>query len=99
MELTPHPQINTAALEETFVESLGSFEQLLLFAVLELGEGAYGVRIRESLESTTGRTVSFGAIYTALARLEERGLVKSWQGVAVTEQRGRPPKYYKVTPT
>jgi DNA-binding PadR family transcriptional regulator len=79
------------------LESLGSFEQLLLFAVLQLGEGAYGVTIRETLEATAGKTASFGAIYTALARLEERGLVTSWVGVAVTEQRGRPPKFYKVS--
>jgi DNA-binding PadR family transcriptional regulator len=66
--------------------------------VLELRDGAYGVTIRELLEVKAGKTVSFGAIYTALARLEERGLVSSWQGVAVTERRGRPPKFYKLTP-
>ena len=91
---SPHEHI---AMRNASVDTLGSFEQLLLFTVLQLGEGAYGVRIRESLEQTTGRTVSFGAIYTALARLEERGMVKSSVGIAVDGQRGRPPKYYKVS--
>jgi DNA-binding PadR family transcriptional regulator len=40
--------------------------------------------------------VSSGAIYTALARLEERGLVASWTGEATPNRAGRPPKYYRV---
>lgn len=80
------------------MSSLGTFEQLILFSLLELGVKAYGVPIRESLERTTGRTVSFGAIYTALARLEERGLVSSQLGAAVTGRPGRPPRFYKIEP-
>jgi DNA-binding PadR family transcriptional regulator len=81
------------------METLGAFEQLILFAVLRLGDNAYGVTIRETLEEKTGRAVSFGAIYTALARLEERGLVASWVGEATPGRPGRPPRYYRVEPT
>jgi DNA-binding PadR family transcriptional regulator len=80
------------------MESLGSFEQLILFCVLRLGDEAYGVPIREMLEAETGRSVSAGAIYTALARLEDRGLVSSWIGDPTTGRAGRPPKYYRVEP-
>lgn len=80
------------------MESLGSFEQLILFSVLRLGDDAYGVPIRERLEAETGRTISPGAIYTALARLEERGLVSSWIGEPTPGRAGRPPKYYRVEP-
>lgn len=80
------------------MDSLGSFEQLMLFAVLRLGDDAYGVTIRETLEERTGRAVSSGAIYTALARLEERGLVRSWVGEPTPGRAGRPPKYYRVEP-
>jgi PadR family transcriptional regulator PadR len=80
------------------MESLGSFEQLVLFCVLRLREDAYGVPIREMLEAETGRTVSAGAIYTALARLEERGLVSSRIGEPTTRRAGRPPKHYRVEP-
>ena len=52
---------------------LGAFEQLILFSVLQLEDGAYGVSIRENIEERTGRTVSIGAICTTLGRLEERG--------------------------
>lgn len=74
---------------------LGEFEQLILFSVLQLGDGAYGVSIRETIEERTGRTVSVGAIYTVLGRLEKRGLVRS-----VTERpqgtAGRPRKFYEL---
>ena len=56
---------------------LGEFEQLILFSVVQLGDDAYGVAIRETIEQRTGRVVSSGAIYTALGRLEGRGLVTS----------------------
>jgi PadR family transcriptional regulator, regulatory protein PadR len=73
---------------------LGEFEQLILFSVLLLEEDAYGVAIRETIEARTGRVVSSGAIYTALGRLEERGLVRSRVGEA--EGPGRPRKYYAL---
>lgn len=78
--------------------TLGSFEQLLLFAVLRLGDDAYGVTIRETLDQRTGRSVSSGAIYTGLARLEDRGLVSSRVGEPTPGRAGRPPKYYRVEP-
>jgi DNA-binding PadR family transcriptional regulator len=56
------------------------------------------VTIRETLEERTGRSVSSGAIYTALGRLEERGLVSSWVGEPTPGRAGRPPKYYRVEP-
>ncbi len=77
---------------------LGEFEQLILFSVLQLGDDAYGVAIRENIEERTGRTVSSGAIYTALGRLEERGLVSSRVGEAVERRAGRPRKFYTVEP-
>lgn len=75
---------------------LGEFEQLILFSVLHLEDEAYGVTIRESIEERTGRAVSSGAIYTALGRLEERGLVTSDEG-PTTPGPGRPRKYYALT--
>ena len=54
--------------------SLGEFEQAILFVLLELGEDeAYGVRIREAIEERAGRTLSSGAVYTALDRIEFTG--------------------------
>jgi len=76
---------------------LGEFEQLILYSVILLDDDAYGVAIREAIEDRTGRVVSAGAIYTALGRLEERGLVRSWTGDTQSGP-GRPRKYYRVRP-
>ncbi len=75
---------------------LGEFEQLVLFSVLDLGDDACGVSIREAIEARTGRVVSTGAIYTTLGRLEERGLVKSKLGEPAPGRAGRPRKYYAL---
>lgn len=76
---------------------LGEFEQLILFSLLLLGDDAYGVAIRESIEERTGRAVSSGAIYTTLGRLEERRLVSS-RLEKPTDGPGRPRKYYDLEP-
>ena len=76
---------------------LGEFEQLILFALLQLGEDAYGMSIRETIEERTGRAVSAGAIYTALGRLEDRGMVAS-RTESPQGRAGRPRKYYGLRP-
>lgn len=73
---------------------LGEFEQLILFAVLELGKEAYGGAIREHIELRTGRVVSSGAINTALSRLADRKLVTSRTAQPKAGRVGRPRKYY-----
>ncbi len=77
---------------------LGEFEQLLLLAVVHLDEDAYGTRIRETIERRTGRTVSPGAIYTALDRLERRKLVTSSLGDPTPERGGKRKRYYRLQP-
>lgn len=77
---------------------LGEFEQLILFSVLELGDQAYGVAIRETIEERTGKLVSSGAIYTALGRLEDRGFVSSRVEEPSEGRVGRPRKYYRLEP-
>ncbi|MPY87349.1 MAG: PadR family transcriptional regulator [Luteitalea sp.] len=79
-------------------KTLGQFELLLLLAVLRLGDRAYGVTIRRELAERTGRVVSAGAVYTALERLERRGLATSWLGEPTPERGGRSKRYYRVLP-
>ena len=77
---------------------LGEFEQLILLAVVRLGEGAYGVAIRRAIEEGTGRRVSAGAVYTTLGRLETRQLVASRLGETAPERSGQKRKYYRLLP-
>jgi len=77
----------------------GTFEQLLLLALLRLGDDTYGVPIRDEIEARTGRTVSPGAIYTALDRLERRGLVRSRLGDPTAVRGGKRKRCYRLTAT
>jgi DNA-binding PadR family transcriptional regulator len=77
---------------------LGEFEQLILLALLRLGDEAYGVAIRQEIAQRTERDVAAGAVYTALARLEGRELVTSRLADTTPSRGGRPRKYYRLTP-
>ena len=78
-------------------ESLGEFEQLVMFAVLRLDDGAYGATVREELRQRAGREVSPGALFTTLERLEARGLVTSRYGDPTPERGGRRKRFYRLT--
>lgn len=75
---------------------LGEFEETVLWAILRLGENAYGVPIRRLIEAHTGRHVSFGALYTTFDRLETKGFISSRQGGATQVRGGRAKRYLKV---
>lgn len=77
--------------------SLGEFEQVVLLAILRLGEQAYGVTIGQEIAACTGREIAPGALYTTLDRLEEKGLVSSRIGEATPRRGGRAKRYFFVT--
>jgi DNA-binding PadR family transcriptional regulator len=76
--------------------SLGDFEQLVLLALLRLGDEAYGVSIRDELCARTGRDVSPGAVYTTLDRLERKGFVVHRLGPPTPERGGRRKKHWAL---
>ena len=76
---------------------LGEFEYLMLTAAARLGDEAYGVAIRQEIETTTRQKCSMGALYTTLDRLEAKGLVKTWMGDPTPERGGRPKRRVRVT--
>jgi len=76
---------------------LGEFEQLVLLAILRLGATAYGVSIRQELLACARRTVSPGALYTTLDRLEKKGFVHSKEGAPTPARGGRAKRFYEVS--
>jgi PadR family transcriptional regulator PadR len=78
--------------------TIGDFEQRILFALVRLGADAYGVTIRREIEARTGRAISPGALYTALDRLETRGLVSSRLGDPTPERGGKRKRLYTLLP-
>ena len=77
---------------------LGEFEQIVLLAVLRLGEGAYAIPIREEIEQRTRRRVARGALYTALERLEDKRCLRSRMSAPLPERGGRSRRYFTLSP-
>lgn len=78
---------------------LGTLEQSVLSAILRLGKNAYGVAIQSEIKEETGRELSFGAIYTTLERLENKGFINSSLGEATAARGGRAKRYFTVNGT
>lgn len=77
--------------------SLGEFEQIVLLAIFRLGDNAYGVTVRDELIAQADREPSFGALYTTISRLEEKGLVQSTLGDPTPERGGRAKRFLSLT--
>ena len=70
---------------------IGDFEQLVLLAILKLGDEAHGIRIRELLEDDAERPVSRGALYKTLERMEDKAFL-TWEATTSTPERGGIPR-------
>jgi DNA-binding PadR family transcriptional regulator len=78
---------------------LGELEELVLLTIATLGEQAYGVAIQQELEHRGARRITIGALHATIARLEEKGFLKSWLGGATAERGGRSKRFYELTPS
>jgi DNA-binding PadR family transcriptional regulator len=78
-------------------DRLGEFEELMLLAVCVLREEAYGVPVQEYVERVTGRTITMGAVYASLDRLERKGFVRSALGDPSPERGGKRKRFFAAT--
>lgn len=76
--------------------SVGEFEQILLFALVRRRGEAHGAALMEEIEARTGRSVSQGALYNALDRMEAKGWVDAWIGDSTPARGGRRRKVYRL---
>jgi PadR family transcriptional regulator PadR len=78
-------------------DSAGQFEQLVLAAILSLRGNAYGVTIHAKVEELSQpKTVSLGAVYVTLDRLEDKGFVSSRLSDPTRERGGRAKRCYRL---
>jgi len=78
---------------------LGEFEHLVMLAVMQLGEDAHAIRVREQIEGRADRRVARGALYGTLTRLQEKGFL-DWQVEDSTPERGGiPRRRFQITGT
>jgi PadR family transcriptional regulator, regulatory protein PadR len=73
---------------------LGEFEQLVLLALLRLGNGAFGAAIHREIVTRSGRDLPASAVYVTLDRLEAKKMVCSYIGNPSPQRGGRRRKHY-----
>jgi PadR family transcriptional regulator len=77
--------------------TIGQFEQLVMTAVLALADNAYGVTIHATVsELAAPKSISLGAVYATLDRLEDKGLIASWLSDPTPERGGRSKRHYRL---
>ena len=78
-------------------DSLGQFEQLVLTAIVTLGDDAYGVTIHKKVHQlASSKSVTLGAVYVALDRLHEKGFVTSRLSEPTAARGGRAKRCYRL---
>jgi len=78
-------------------ERLGEFEEMVLLSLTWGEDDANAVSVWEVLQTEGERSVSLGAVYAALDRLERKKFVTSWLGEPTSVQGGRRKRYYELT--
>ncbi|SRR3954468_20798510 len=79
------------------MDTFGELEQLVLLAVMQAGDDAYGVVVQAAVRRKARRDLTLGTIYKTLSRLEAKGFVTSQLGEPTAERGGRAKRYYRVT--
>jgi PadR family transcriptional regulator PadR len=78
-------------------EDIGPLDQQVMLAIMRLQPTAYGIPIQNEIERRGRRAYSLGAIYAALDRLEESGLITGKTGEPTAQRGGRAKRYFSLT--
>jgi PadR family transcriptional regulator, regulatory protein PadR len=76
--------------------ALGDLEQLVLLAILHLGDDAYGVTIAGVLRDKAGRDLAMATVYTTLERLEAKRYLDSRLGDPTAARGGKRKRFFRV---
>jgi DNA-binding PadR family transcriptional regulator len=76
---------------------LGSLEQVVLLAILRLGDEALALAVIREIDTQAGRRVSRGALYKTIERLADKGLVEWTVEDGPPERGGHPRRRFRVT--
>jgi len=79
------------------MKELTVLEQIILSAVWNLKQNAYGVSVRQRVKKLLGKNINYGTLYNALEQLLNKGYVAKKKGEAGTDRIGRPRIYYSLT--
>ncbi len=78
---------------------LSRTEEFILLAVIYLKESAYAVMIRQRLKEVTGKSWSYGALFTSLEQMVRKGYLDSYLTEPLSERGGRSKRIYRISLT
>lgn len=78
-------------------DKLTKVEELVLIAIWQLDDQAYGYLIRKHIQNEFKREFSIGNLYSILNQLDRKGYVFKYKGEALESKRGKPKIYYTLT--
>ena len=79
-------------------DTLGTFEQAVMLAIVRLGNNAYGRAILNEVQVRVKRDVAAGAVHATLSRLEKKGMLASRVEAGTPVRGGRARRFYKLQP-
>ncbi|MCP4728263.1 MAG: PadR family transcriptional regulator [bacterium] len=79
------------------MEYLTRKDELMMLAILRLGDEAYLVKLREYLNENTDKKWSVGNVFVTLERLESMGFISPRIGEPTSKRGGKAIKFYSIT--
>ena len=76
---------------------LSRTEEFILLAVIYLKENSYAVQIRKRMKEVTGKSWSYGALFTSLEQMVKKGYLDSYLTEPLPERGGRRKRIYRIT--
>ncbi|MCK5147011.1 helix-turn-helix transcriptional regulator [bacterium] len=71
-------------------------EELVLLAIMQLKENAYGVHIRQHTQVKSGKSINYGTLYRMLDQMVKKGLLERKEGAPMAEPGGRRKTFYTL---
>jgi PadR family transcriptional regulator PadR len=79
------------------MKELTKIEEILLWAIAELEDDAYGFQIRRHVSAKLGLDYTYGNLYSALGRLDQKGYVFKRPAESIPARRGKARVYYTLS--
>jgi len=80
------------------MNEISKAEEMVLLAILRLGDNAYGVSIRRQIHRDAGKDYTYGTLYGLLRQMERKGYIRKQKGEPLPKKGGRSKSYFTLTP-
>ena len=80
------------------MKDISKAEEMVLLAILRLGDEAYGVSIRRRIHKDSGKDYTYGTLYGLLRQMDQKGYIRKSKGEPLPKKGGRGKSYFRLTP-